>query len=69
MAFDEIKAEISLLLTQMQNQPEDAHELYLQLMEKLNEMRALGLPIPDDLLKMEQDLEAEFASEANSEKR
>ncbi len=29
MAFDDLKAEIALLLTQMEDQPEDRHELYL----------------------------------------
>lgn len=63
MALDEIEAEISLLVTQMDNQPEDRRELYLMLREKLNELRAFGMPVPDDLLKMERDLEAEFAAE------
>ncbi len=63
MALDEIEAEISLLVTQMENQPEDRRELYLMLREKLNELRAFGMPVPDDLLKMERDLEAEFAAE------
>lgn len=63
MAFDAIKAEIGLLLTRMQNEPEDAHELYLVVMEKLNEMRAFGLPLPDDLVNLEKQLEAEFAAE------
>lgn len=63
MDLDEIEAEISLLVTQMENQPEDRHELYLVLREKLNELRAFGMPVPDNLLKMEQELEAEFAAE------
>ena len=63
MAFDQLKMQISLLLTQMQNEPEDRHEIYLQLHEKLNEMKAFGMPLPYDLVKMEQDLEAEFASQ------
>ena len=63
MALEEIQAEISLLLTRMENQPEDRHELYLQLREKLNEMRAFGMPAPDDLVKMMADLEAEFAAD------
>jgi len=62
MAFEDVKAEIGLLLAQMQNKPEDAHELYLQLMEKLNELKAYGLPVPDDLQKLETALEAEFRS-------
>ena len=63
MAFDKLKMDISLLLTQMQNEPEDRHELYLQLREKLSELKAVGMPLPDDLVKMEHDLEDEFASE------
>lgn len=63
MAFDAIKAEIGLLLTRMQNEPEDAHELYLVVMEKLNEMKAYGMPLPEDLVKLEAALEAEFAAE------
>ena len=60
MAFDTLEAEISLLLTQMENQPEDQHEVYLQLQEKINEMRAYGMPVPDDLKKLMAGLEADF---------
>ncbi len=63
MAFDQLKMQISLLLTEMQNEPEDRHEIYLQLHEKLNEMKAFGMPLPEDLVKLEQDLEAEFKGE------
>jgi len=60
MAFEDVKAEIGLLLTRMQNEPEDPHELYLQVMEKLNELRAYGLPVPQDLQDLEAALAAEF---------
>ena len=60
MAFEEFKAEISLLFQQMENQPEDRHELYEQITEKVNEMRAYGMPVPDDFKKLLRDLEAEF---------
>lgn len=63
MAFDAIKAEIGLLLTRMQNEPEDAHELYLVVMEKLNEMKAYGMPLPQDLVDLETALEEQFADE------
>jgi hypothetical protein len=62
MAFDDLKAEVALLLTQMEDQPEDRHELYQQIREKLNEMRAFGMPLPDDLVRLEKQLEAEFAA-------
>jgi hypothetical protein len=62
MAFEDLKAELALLLNQMENQPEDRHELYLQIREKLNEMRAFGMPLPNDLVRLEKELEAEFRS-------
>ena len=63
MAFEDAKAELGILMTQMQNEPQDKHELYLQLMEKLNELKAFGMPLPDDLVALEKALEAEFAAE------
>lgn len=63
MAFEDLKAELGILLTRMQNEPADKHELYLQLMEKLNELRAFGMPLPPDLVQMEKALEAEFAQD------
>ena len=64
MAFDELKTEISLLLTQMENQPADRRELWLQLIEKISEMRAFGMPVPEDFKRMEAELEKEFAVES-----
>jgi hypothetical protein len=69
MAFDDLKAELALLINQMENQPEDRHELYLQVREKLNEMRAFGMPLPDDLVRMEKDLEKEFAAAKREAKK
>jgi hypothetical protein len=69
MAFEDLKAEIALLFSQMENQPEDRHELYLQIREKLNEMRAFGLPLPDDLVRLEKELETEFKAEERPAKK
>jgi hypothetical protein len=63
MAFDLIKLEIAQLLTDMQNEPEDKHEIYLSVREKLNQMKATGMPLPEDLVKLETELEAEFAAD------
>jgi hypothetical protein len=63
MRFEEVEAELGLLLTRMQEQPEDRHELYQQVRLKLNELKAYGMPLPADLVQFEQDLEAEFAAE------
>ena len=64
MAFEDIKTRIAMLLGEMENRPEDKHEIYLQLRERLNELRVTGMPLPDDLLKLEETLEAEFAPKA-----
>lgn len=63
MTFDEFTAEIGLLLTRMQNEPEDRHEIAAVLRERLNEMRAYGMPLPQDLLDLEEALEAEAAGD------
>jgi hypothetical protein len=68
MAFEDLQAEIALLINQMENQPADRHELYLQIREKLNEMRAFGMPLPGDLVRLEKELEAEFRSEERAAK-
>ena len=63
MAFEDIEAEIALLLGRMQNQPADLHELHLQIMQKLNELRAFGMPLPNSLLELERQLEAKFTAD------
>ena len=67
MAFENLLAQISLLVTQMENQPEDKHELYQQLRERLNEIRSTGMPLPQDLVRLEEELEAEIAGTAPSQ--
>lgn len=69
MSFEDVKAEVSLLMTEMQNEPEDRHEIYLQLIEKLNDLKAFGLPLPDDLVRFERALEAEFAQDLRQRTR
>jgi hypothetical protein len=63
MAFEVLQAELGLLLTRLQNErsPEDRHELYLMVMRKLNELKAYGMPLPQDLEDLERALEEEFA--------
>jgi len=62
MSFEKLQTEISLLFTQMENQPQDAHELHEIIREKINEMRAFGMPIPEEFLELEKKLEASFTS-------
>ena len=63
MSFEDIKAEIALLMIEMENQPQDLHELYEKIHEKLGELRAFGMPLPNDLVEMEERLENYFSQE------
>ncbi|WP_421695403.1 hypothetical protein [Aestuariivirga sp.] len=60
MAFEALKAQISMLLGEMNDQPEDLHELYLQVHQELNQLRATGMALPADLVALEQRLLEEF---------
>jgi predicted nucleic acid-binding Zn-ribbon protein len=60
MALEQIKAQIALLLEEMINQPQDHHEIQEQLREKLSELRAMGMPLPADLVELEKRLDADF---------
>jgi hypothetical protein len=60
MAFEELKAQIGLLLGEMNEQPEDLHELYMQIHQELNQLRATGMALPADLVALEQRLLQEF---------
>lgn len=63
MAFDDLQAEIGLLLTEMEGEQGDRHEIYLRIRQMLDTMKAEGLPLPQDLVDLEEALEAEFSSE------
>lgn len=63
MALEAIKAQIDLLLQEMVNQPKDEHEIQEQLREKLRELRAMGLPLPADLVELEKRLDDDLDAE------
>jgi hypothetical protein len=69
MAFDDLEAELALLINQMDTPPEDPHELYLRIFEKLNEFKGLGLPLPDDLVRVERELGKYFAEQNAAAKK
>jgi hypothetical protein len=65
MALEQLKAQIGLLMQEMVNQPEDEHEVREQLREKFNELRALGMPLPADLVALEKQLDERFPESPN----
>ena len=64
MDREELEAALSLLVDEMDGEIEDSHEVYLRLTMLLNQMRALNMPVPEDLVEMEANLSKEFASQA-----
>jgi len=69
MAFDDLEAELALLINQMDTPPENPHDLYLRIFEKLNEFKALGLPLPEDLVRVEKELGAYFKAQQSAAKK
>ncbi|MBU2888708.1 MULTISPECIES: hypothetical protein [Celeribacter] len=57
MAFEALKAQVYMTLNEIAARPEDRHILQETLREKLSELRALGLPLPEDLVRLEAELE------------
>ena len=55
MALEALEAQINLL-TAVEENPEDMHELHELIRQKLSQIRALGLPLPDDLVELERRL-------------
>ncbi|MCV6823949.1 MULTISPECIES: hypothetical protein [Halocynthiibacter] len=63
MAFEDLKAAILTLLDEIEKKPEDRHVLQEELREKLSELKALGLPVPQDLVDFELALEDDDADD------
>ena len=68
MAFEIIKAEIISLLARLADQPHDAQHIDVMLREKVEEVKAFGMPISDDLLKL-QAIDRQLSSEARQSTR
>jgi len=60
----EFEAALALLIEEMEGEQGDSHEIYLRLCQILSSMRAMGMPPPDDLVRMEREMAAEFEAEA-----
>jgi hypothetical protein len=57
MALEQFRVQIAMLMDEITKAPEDVRSLQEALREKLAEMQALGLPLPDDLVNLEEYLE------------
>lgn len=59
-------AELSRLVTEMQGDLGDAHEIHMRLKQMISTMRAEGLPVPQDFKDLEAGLDEEFAADAKT---
>lgn len=63
MAFEDLKAAIATLMDEIAKRPADRHILQEQLREKIAELEALGLPVPEDYLRFEAELAEDDAED------
>jgi len=66
MAFEQLKAEIAMLVQQMEDEPEDVHELHERIRQQLDEFKDTGQPLPDDLVALERRLDGEERAPARA---
>ena len=62
MPFESIMARLNMLLNGMAHETEDRYALLETLHLELNQLKATGLPLPDDLKRLEEQLEQELAA-------
>ncbi len=56
MDLQEFMEGINLLVQQMEAEPDDLHEIHFKLRERLNELKATGMPLPADLAELDHQL-------------
>jgi DNA repair ATPase RecN len=59
MGTDELIAELNLLMERFDTQPEDLHEVHFRVVELMNQLRAMGESVPEDLKRFADELEEE----------
>ena len=64
MDSKDLAAEVSLLLDEMEGEQGDRHEIYLRVRQLLSNLEAVGMPAPEDLVRLAADLEASFKEES-----
>ncbi|MGB8275169.1 MAG: hypothetical protein WCF16_07885 [Alphaproteobacteria bacterium] len=61
MDQQELEAALSLLIEDLEGDMGDVGDLYGRLTQVLNGLRAFGMPLPDDLVRLEKELAQELA--------
>jgi hypothetical protein len=58
--LEHLQAQIAVLLQGLEDNPEDAHELHNLIRQHLEQIKAMGLPLPADLAQLESRLDKDF---------
>lgn len=58
MKADEMDATVALLLSEAEGELGDVHEFRVRLALTLAQMRAMGMPAPADLVRLEREIES-----------
>lgn len=66
MAIDDLNVEISYLMEQMEGEPGDIHEIFFRIKQILDTFRAEGMPLPENLARLEKELDERFESDAKA---
>ncbi|PIW27617.1 MAG: hypothetical protein COW30_10000 [Rhodospirillales bacterium CG15_BIG_FIL_POST_REV_8_21_14_020_66_15] len=56
MDTNELLAAINMAISEMDERPEDMHEVHMRLIELLDQLRATGADLPTDLVELERRL-------------
>ncbi len=67
MDATELIAAINLLVEQVDHEADDLHEVYLNLRELLDQLKATGMPLPEDLVEPERRIESDVEGAGRSE--
>lgn len=62
MALDDLDAEIAYLMDVMEGEQGDLHEIGFRLQQAISTLRAEGLPVPEDLLALEVEIDRQLSS-------
>lgn len=60
MDEQEFEAMLSLLMSELESEDLDGHEILMRLSTLLNGMKAVGMPLPEDLVALQAEMAAEF---------
>ncbi|MQA66794.1 MAG: hypothetical protein GEU76_12995 [Alphaproteobacteria bacterium] len=56
MDTTELLAAINLLAEQLDHKPDDLHEIHFKVQEMMRELRATGMPVPEDIAAFDREL-------------